>query len=142
MFPEGATHLPTHKNANGSWETILPVDWKETQATCCLCLASSALRPQGNQFYQVMSFTAAEGDKPKVQSHVVIKLCNEYWIGTVREVLVPVKKCLASHVVISLFEFLPGLHPHLCVPCIKYPTPEEMVIMPPSVSFVSIMSWL
>ena len=142
MFPKGAVHLPTCKNANRNWEMIPPVDWKETWAACCLRLAPSAPRPQGNQFYQVTSFMAAEGDKPKVQSHVVIKLHNEYWIGTVREVLVPVKKCLASHVVISLFEFLPGLHPCLRVPCIKYPTPEEMVIVPPSVTPVSTMSWL
>lgn len=142
MFPEGAVHLPTRKNANGNWETIPPVDWKETQAACCLRLAPSALRLQGNQFYQVTSFTAAEGDKPKVQSHVIIKLHNEHRIGTVREVLVPVEKHLASHVVISLFEFLPGLHPRLRVPCIKYPTPEEMVVVPPSVTPVSTTSWL
>ena len=113
MFSEGATHLPTHKNANRNWEMIPPVDWKETQAACCLCLPPSALRLQRNQFYQVMSFTAMERDKPKVQSHAIIKLHNEYWIGTVRKVLVSIKKHLVSHVIISLFEFLSKLH--LCL---------------------------
>ena len=111
---------------------ISPVNWKETQAADCLH-SLNMLQPQGNQFYKVTSFTAAEGDKPKVQGHVIIKHHAGYRIGTIKEILVPFESRLASHVTISLFEFLPGLHPRLRAPCLKYPTPEEIVVVPPSV---------
>ena len=87
-----------------------------------------------------MSFTAAEGDKPKVQGHVIIKHHDGYRIGMIREILVSFGSRLASYVTISIFEFLPGLHPRLRVPCLKYVTPEEMVVVPPSVIPVLTMS--
>ena len=137
-FSGGAVHLPTHKNASGKPEIIPPVIWNETRAACCLRSAPGMLRPQGDRFYQVTSFTAAEGDRPKVQGHVIIKHHDAYRIGTIREILVPFETRLTSHVTISVFEFLPGLHPRLRVPCLKYATPEEMVVVPPSVILVLI----
>ena len=111
---------------------IPPVNWKEIQAADCLC-SLNMLQPQGNQFYKVTSFTATERDKPKVQGHIIIKHHARYWISTIKEILVPFESHLASHVTISLFEFLPGLHPHLHAPCLKYSMSEEIVVVPPSV---------
>ena len=134
MCPGGAAHLPTHTNGNGKLEIISPVDWMETQAARCIGPAC----PQGNLFYQVTSFTAAQGDKPKVQTHIIIKHHVGYRISAIKEILVPAEQRVASHVVISLLEFIADPHPRLRVPCIKYPTPEEFVIVPPSVSSLSI----
>ena len=132
-FYGGAVHLAIHKNANRKLEITPPVIWNETRAARCLRSAPGMRKPQGDRFYQVTSFTAAEGDKPKVQGHVIIKHCDGYRIGMIREILAPFERRLASHVTISVFEFLPGLHPRLRVPCLKYATPEETVVVPPSV---------
>lgn len=77
---------------------------------------------------------AAQGDKPKVGSHVVVKYGGQYHIGTVKEILVPFEQRLTSHVVVTIWEFLPELHTQLRVPCIKYPAQEQNVVVPPLVS--------
>ncbi|KAI6008574.1 hypothetical protein EDC04DRAFT_2581978 [Pisolithus marmoratus] len=86
---------------------------------------------QGNWFFKVKSFIAVQGDKCKVGAHVIVKLGNAHQIGVIKEILVPFEQHLASHIVISLLEFLPELHPHLHVPCIRYPVQEQKIVVPP-----------
>lgn len=99
-------------------------------------MESATPAPQrGAWFYKAASFTAAQGDKTGVGTHVIIKYGSEYQIGCVNEVLVPVEQHQATHVAISLLEFLPELHPQLHVPCIKYPMPEQKKVLSPLISF-------
>ncbi|KAG6373138.1 hypothetical protein JVT61DRAFT_6747 [Boletus reticuloceps] len=71
------------------------------------------------RFQRAVSVTAMHGNKPKVQPHVI-------WIldQTITEILVPFEQHIASHIVISVLEFLLELLPLLWVPCIQYPVPE------------------
>lgn len=129
---EGVAHLPTRRNGNA--ETVCPVNWKETNAAKCAGPTVPDAR-QGNGFHTTISFTAAQGDKPKVGTHVIVKYSGVYQIGTVKKILVPCKQRLASHVVISLWEFMPELHAQLRVPCIKQPAEEQNIAVPPLVSY-------
>ncbi|KAH0825930.1 hypothetical protein J3R83DRAFT_7620 [Lanmaoa asiatica] len=110
----GAAQLPPHV------EVVCPIGWDDTEAARC-GMESATLAPQrGARFYKATSFTAVQGDKTRVGTHVIIKH---------GKVLVPVEQCQATHVAISLLEFLPELHPQLCVPRIKYPMPEQMKVV-------------
>ncbi|KAF8428888.1 hypothetical protein L210DRAFT_3327899, partial [Boletus edulis BED1] len=105
-----------------------PLKWRETQAAQCL---QGATEPAA-RFQRAVSVTAMHGDKPKVQSHVIVKHDDGYRIGTITEILVPFEQHVASHIVISVLEFLPELHPCLRVPCIRYPVPEQKIVVSPS----------
>jgi hypothetical protein len=96
--------------------------------------------PESQQFCKAASFTASQGDKAGVGMHVIIKHGSEYQIGRITEVLVPVNQRHATHVAISLLEFLPELHLQLRVLCIKYPMPEQKKVISPLVSFCWVMS--
>ncbi|KAG8217159.1 hypothetical protein J3R82DRAFT_5223 [Butyriboletus roseoflavus] len=59
---------------------------------------------------------------------------NSKWkstLSSIKKILVSFNQHIASHVVISLLEFLPELHTSLCVPCIKYPVEEQNVVISP-----------
>ncbi|KAI9571213.1 hypothetical protein HD554DRAFT_1998148, partial [Boletus coccyginus] len=110
---------------------VRPIGWDETEVARCGIESATPAPQRGAQFYRATSFTAAQGDKTGVGTHVIIKYGSEYQIGCVKEVLVPVEQRQATHVAISLFEFLPKLHPQLRVPCIRYPTPEQKKVISP-----------
>ncbi|KAG6376770.1 hypothetical protein JVT61DRAFT_1794 [Boletus reticuloceps] len=127
-FVRGTAKLSTYVKDNGPPEVPDPISWDETQAAQCL----HGIMVPTTRFQQAASVTAKHGDRAVVQKHVVIKHDDEYWIGKITEILVPFEQNIATHVVISVMEFLPELHCRLHMPCVKYPMPEHMIVIPPS----------
>ncbi|KAF8438190.1 hypothetical protein L210DRAFT_3679452 [Boletus edulis BED1] len=115
---------------NGNTEIVHPINWKETDAAKCIRSTVPVARQEA-RFHKATSFTAAKGDKPKVGTHVVVMYDGGYHLGMVKEILVPCQQRITSHVVISLWEFLPELHAQLHVPCIKQLAQERNIVVPP-----------
>ena len=103
---------------------VRPLDWQQTQATQC---SPDMIVEMAAQFQRAASITAKHGDAPRLESHVIVEHHNEYWIGKITEILVPTEQQIASHVIISLLEFLPEIHPQLHMLCIRYPVPEQKI---------------
>lgn len=126
ILMKGAAQLPRPMEATHF------IDWDKTEAAK---YKSATIPQRGMQFYVATFCRAANRDKAKVGSHTIIKYGQEYQTGCVKEVLVPIQdQCKASHIVVSIFEILPGLHPQLHVPHIRYPTPEQNKVLIPFVS--------
>jgi len=135
----GTANLPTHAKGARPSEIDLFIDWQETQAAQCLQDVMEVTAP-ATRFQRAVSVTAQHGDKSKVQLHVVVKHNDGYQIGKITEILVPFQQHVASHIVISILDFLPELHPRLRVPCIRYPVPEHKIVVSPSVCLFA--SWI
>ncbi|KAF8430572.1 hypothetical protein L210DRAFT_1019310 [Boletus edulis BED1] len=128
-FQTGTAKLSTHyAKDNGPPEVPNPISWEETQAAQCL----RGITVPTTRFQSAVSVTAMHGDRAVVQKHVIIKHDDEFRIGKITEILVPFEQSIATHVVVSIMEFLPELHCRLHMPRVKYPMPERTIVIPPS----------
>ncbi|KAN0097891.1 hypothetical protein V8E55_002337 [Tylopilus felleus] len=128
-FPDMKSKVVSAVQLPRPMEATHSIDWDKTEAAK---YKSATIPQRGMQFYAATFCRAANGDKAKVGSHTIIKYGQEYQTGCVKEVLVPIQdQCKASHIVVSIFEILPGLHPQLHVPHIRYPTPEQNKVLIP-----------
>ncbi|KIJ68889.1 hypothetical protein HYDPIDRAFT_122720 [Hydnomerulius pinastri MD-312] len=119
----------------GKSEIIPPVEWHTTHSAAIL--PPSPLRNDDKDlFYKGKSFVTADGDNAHLGGHVIFELgegnLTELAIGKVTEILIPVKRRVASQILVMHLDFLPDLHCKLHVPCLKLSEPERKVVVIPN----------
>ncbi|KAF9222846.1 hypothetical protein BS17DRAFT_767598 [Gyrodon lividus] len=122
----GFVYLPTHME-NGKFKVVLAVEWRSTQMAA-VAQPGSHQNIANDLFHKCKALVTKDSNKASIGSH--------YSIGNIVKILVPNQKHIASHITVSCLEFLPGLHPQLNVPCLKFPTPEHKVLITPESSLL------